>query len=78
MGKLEFSLGWHQDKLRAFNFYANHDRSLSTSCFNMYHPFPAKDQNRIQISLSDKLQKFKNSLKVTQMAQNTKVAIGVF
>jgi hypothetical protein len=45
----------------------------------MYHPFPAKDQNRIQISLLDKLQKLKISLKVTlQMAQNTKVTIGVF
>jgi hypothetical protein len=44
----------------------------------MYHPFPAKDQNRIQISLLDKLQKLKISLKVTQMTQNTKVAVGVF
>jgi hypothetical protein len=43
----------------------------------MYHTFPAKDQNKTQISLLDKLQKFKISLKVTQMAQNTKVAIGV-
>jgi hypothetical protein len=34
-----------------------------------------KIENRIQISLLDKLQKFKISLKVTQMAQNTKVAI---
>jgi hypothetical protein len=44
----------------------------------MYHPFPAKEQNRIQIPLVDKLQKFKISLKVTQMAKNTSVAIGVF
>jgi hypothetical protein len=44
----------------------------------MYHPFPAKDQNRIQISLLDKLQKLKISLKVTQVVQNTKVAIGIF
>jgi hypothetical protein len=44
----------------------------------MCHPFPAKDQNRIQISLLDKLQKLKISLKVTQMTQNTKVAVGVF
>jgi hypothetical protein len=44
----------------------------------MHHFFPSKDQNRIQSSLVDKLQKFKISLKVTQMAQNTKVVIGVF
>jgi hypothetical protein len=44
----------------------------------MYHLFPAKDQNRIQIFLLDKLQKLKISLKVIQMAQNTKIAIGVF
>jgi hypothetical protein len=41
----------------------------------MYHPFPAKDQNRIQISLLDKLQKLKISLKVTQMAQNTNLQL---
>jgi hypothetical protein len=44
----------------------------------MCHPFPAKDQNRIQISLLDKLQKLKISFKVTQMTQNPKVAIGLF
>jgi hypothetical protein len=44
----------------------------------MCHPFLAKDQNRIQMSLLDKLQGIEISLKVTQMAQNTKVAIGVF
>jgi hypothetical protein len=44
----------------------------------MYHPFPAEDQNRVQISLLEKPQKLKLSLKVTQMAQNTKVAIRVF
>jgi hypothetical protein len=44
----------------------------------MYYPIPSKDQSRIQISLLDKLQKLQISLKVTQMAQNTKGAIGVF
>jgi hypothetical protein len=44
----------------------------------MYNSFPAKDQYRIQISLLDKMRKLKISLKVTHVAQNTKVAIGVF
>jgi hypothetical protein len=44
----------------------------------MYRPFPAKDQHRIQIFLLYKLQKLKISLKVKQMAQNTKVANDVF
>jgi hypothetical protein len=44
----------------------------------MYHPFLAKDQNGIQIFLLDKLQKLKTSSKVIQLAQNTKIAIGVF
>jgi hypothetical protein len=44
----------------------------------MYCSFPAKDWTRIWISLLDKLQKLKLSLKVTQIAQNIKVAIGVF
>jgi hypothetical protein len=43
----------------------------------MYHPFSTKDQNRIQISPLEELQKLKISLKVTQMAQDTKVAIVV-
>jgi hypothetical protein len=43
----------------------------------MYYPFLAKDQYRTQIFPLDKLQKLKISLKVIQMAQNTKVAIGV-
>jgi hypothetical protein len=41
----------------------------------MYHPFLAKDQNRIQISLLDKLQKLKISLKVIQMTQNDKITL---
>jgi hypothetical protein len=38
----------------------------------MCHPFSAKDQNGIQISLLEKMKKLTISLEVTQLAQNTK------